>query len=302
MLVYINKWEHYSSAFASTEAFRDGFFMAQSEKVSYSQICPLDEPSDLYDYIEKRGSGRKSNFTKVTSYISKKLCKFEIPDSRLGVIMATEFGNIIDMWNLGTLANNSPDPISAQIFPNATISSATVTASIALQAKGINTTINSGILSFYYALMIAKSYIEDDKLDACVVIVGDDYNEFAMEDINTSYMKFSHFLSSVNGVMVSKYKNELSNFYIKDVDISPVNLFDASLAKNSIYSYYKPCDTIAIESTFEPPDLYIGPSIAFVEVLQGIKHLEESPASHEFQVLSSSDGLVASLLLGKETL
>ncbi|WP_054750169.1 hypothetical protein [Ruminiclostridium josui] len=205
------------------------------------------------------------------------------------------------MCNLATLAKSSSEPISAQIFPNSTISSATVTASIALQAKGLNITLNSGVLSFYYALLIAKSYIEDDKLDACIVIVGDDYNEFAIEDINTSYMKFNHFLSTINGVMLSKYKNELSNFYIKDVVIVPEDSFQVSVTPNLVYGYYKHLSKKLEELPFEPPNTYIGPSIAFFEMLQGLNHLENTTASQEVQTLSSDNGIIASLVIGRET-
>lgn len=300
MPVYINNWEHYSSVFTSAEAFRGGFIKAQNGTTVNSQICALDEPLDLFEYIEKRGAGKKSTFTKVTSYIAKKLCHLDIPDRRLGIIMATEFGNIVDMCNLGTLAHSSTEPISAQIFPNSTISSATVTASIALQAKGLNITLNSGVLSFYYALMIAKSYIEDDKLDACIVIVGDDYNQFALEDINTSYMKFNDFLSTINGVMLSKYKNELNSYYIKDVVIAPEDLFEVSLTPNSVYGYYKHFSRRLKESSFEPPNTYIGPSIAFLEMLQGLYYLENTTDSQEVQALSSDSGLIASLVIGRE--
>lgn len=301
MPVYINNWEHYSSVFTSAEAFRGGFIKAQNGTTVNSQICALNEPLDLFEYIEKRGAGKKSNFTKVTSYIAKKLCNLYIPDSRLGIIMATEFGNIVDMCNLGTLAHSSTEPISAQIFPNSTISSATVTASIALQAKGFNITLNSGVLSFYYALMIAKSYIEDDKLDACIVIVGDDYNQFAIEDINTSYMKFNDFLSTINGIMLSKYKNELDSYYIKDVVIAPEDLFEGSLTPNSVYGYYKHFSGRLKESSFELPNTYIGPSIAFLEMLQGLYYLKNTTASQEVQILFSDSGLIASLDIGKET-
>ncbi|MCX8131685.1 MAG: hypothetical protein N3I35_16525 [Clostridia bacterium] len=302
MAVYINNWEHYSNAYTSAEEFGDVFFTVQNETIGSDKVRPLDEPPDLYDYIEKRGSGKKSNFTKVTSYISKKLSKFDIPDYRMGIIMATEFGNIIDMCNLANLAHSSPSPISAQIFPNATISSATVTASIVLQAKGLNLTINSGVLSFYYALMIAKSYIEDDKLDACIVMVGDDYNQFAMEDINTSYMEFEHFLSTINGVMLSKYKNEFSNNYIiKNVAISSEDSIEAFLVSNTLYSCYKPCSRQLVESALSYPCSYIGPSIAFAEIMQCLKHLKESTTSQECRVLLSDNGLVASLDIEKET-
>lgn len=303
MRVYINNWEHYSGIYASAEAFRDGFFVEQSEIINSMNGSPikfLDEPSDLYDYIEKRGSGKKSNFTKVTSYIAKKLSTLSIPDKRLGIIMATEFGNIIDMWNLSSLAHSSPQPISAQVFPNATISSATVTASIAIQAKGFNTTINSGVLSFYYALMIAKSYIEDDKLDACVVIVGDDYNQFAMEDINTSYMKFDHFLSTINGVMLSKFNNKKNSVYIKDIVIAKEDTVEVPFAENIVYGYYKSGSDKLSGTIFGSPNIYIGPSIAFGEMLYACKSMEGSMGLQEFRILSTDNGLVANLIIGKE--
>jgi hypothetical protein len=299
--VYINSWEHYSSEYTSAKEFGDKFFAEKKETSCSDKICALAEPSDLYDYIEKRGASRKSNFTKVVSYIAKKLSIFDIPDYRMGVIMATEFGNIIDICNLANLAHSSTEPISAQIFPNSTISSATVTASIALQAKGFNLTINSGVLSFYYALMIAKNYIEDDKLDACIVMVGDDYNSFAIEDINNSYMSFNSFISTISGVMLSRYKNKAGNSYtIKDIDISSEDSFEAAPVSNILYSYYKSCSKLPANSSTVHPYSYIGPSIAFVEMLQCLNHLNSSDDSCECQVLLSDRGLIAGLVIEKE--
>lgn len=297
MNVYINKLEHYSSMYTSVKDFSDNFLFKENQLSYKEKLTSLNEPVDLYEYIAKRGSKKKSNFTKVASYIAKKIYKLNVPEDRLGVIFATEFGNIVDMCNLLNLAKSSTDPISATIFPNSTISSATVTTSIELKGKGMNITINSGVLSFYNALLIAKSYIEDDKLDACVVLVGDDYNQFSIEEIENTYKSFNYFLSTINGVVLSKYKNESEeNYIIKNIDILSKDLFE--IKPNDIGFDYKNSDKQF--PNMGTIDTYIGPAVAFLQLLKCLDKLENSNNLKEIKAFLLESDLIASMLIEKE--
>lgn len=294
MAIYINSWEHLSCLEPEQENVVD-LFNKKSDQMK-NKIYPLLEPIDLYEYIEKRGTKWKDNFTKLSSYIARKLCIYEMIPERLGVIIATEYGNLNNMCRLSSLAINSSEPISAQLFPNATLSSAAVTVSLSIQAKGFNATINSGISSFYQAIMLASLYISNDKLDYCIIITGDDYNDFAIEDIKASGIKAKKFLSTINGVLLSKNKLVGKNNYIVDsVDVNRDTIdFNKKFAFVGGYQVSKPERGIVI------PDVYIGPSIGFIGLLNCFKRLEKEKNIDNCSAMIIDNTLCTTISIGRE--
>ncbi len=301
MPIYINSWEHYSSLFSSCYNFADQFTNLYEKDLS-DNIYTLNEPSDLYDFINVRGTKSKDNFTKAAVYIAKKLYKNNIKSERLGVVFATEYGNINSMCELSNLGKSSTEPISAQLFPNATISSATVTVSIYLKAQGLNLTINSGNISFYQAIMIACNYINAGKIDACIVLTGDDYNQFAREDISLSDIQTKKFLSTINGVMLNKNKIEGGkNFIIENVEINKLNS-EFTEDKNSIYSTGYRCGHKDFCNKINIPDIYIGPSIGFVGLLNCFRYLENNSNVNQCKAAVVDDNLYSSITISRDKL
>ena len=275
MAIYINCWEHYSSLFSSCSDFADEI-NGRVKNCLLDDFYPLDEPSDLYDFIESRGTRSKDNFTIAAMYVSKKLIRKNVEADRLGIIFATEYGNINSMYSLGNLGKSSTDPISAKLFPNATISSATVSVAIDLMAQGLNVTVNSGILSFYQAIMIACNYINDGKLDYCIVLSGDDYNKFATEDVLMSDIKVNKFLSNVSGILISNNRLEDGkNYIIKNVKLNKMN--DTLAESNNFIDLmgYRYINEGSF-SNIKTPDVYIGPSVGFIELLNCFQYLDNN--------------------------
>lgn len=291
MPIYINGWEYISS----TNMNFAEFFNKNGDGLE-NKIYPLSEPIDLYEYIEKRGSKWKDNFTKLSSYIAKKLCIYETNPERLGVILATEYGNLNSMCKLSTLGVSSTEPISAQLFPNATLSSAAVTIAINLQAKGFNATINSGVSSFHQAIMLSSLYIKDNKLDYCIILTGDDYNDFAVQDVQSSGIKVEKFLSSINGVLISKNKVDgRKNYIIDSVDMNykSIKICDDCVFAGG-YRVINPSKNIVT------PDVYIGPSIGFAGLLNCIKKLDEEKSLHTCSSMVIDNTLCSSITISKE--
>ncbi|WP_269054236.1 hypothetical protein [Paenibacillus tundrae] len=136
----------------------------------------------------------------------------------LGLIYATEYGNLNSMITLSNLAL-SDEEISTRVFPNATICSASIATSLIVQSHGLNMTLNSGFLGYGNALEIAYMYIASGKLDTCLVMTGDDYNDLSNADILKFAPSAKNTLSNVTLTILSSYKydsNERSKCYFID--------------------------------------------------------------------------------------
>ncbi|GAA0375717.1 hypothetical protein [Paenibacillus motobuensis] len=123
----------------------------------------------------------------------------------LGLIYATEYGNLNSMITLSTLAL-SDEELSTRVFPNATICSASIATSMIIQSHGLNMTLNGGYLGYGNALEIAYMYILSGKLDTCLVMTGDDYNDLSTIDILKFAPSTKNPLSNVTLTILSSNK------------------------------------------------------------------------------------------------
>lgn len=165
-------------------------------------------PNDLFDVIGKKGHRYHDNLTKLSLYCALKILPekeiAQINKSKLGVIMATRYGNFIQGYKINEHSISHQTPFSAQLFPNGTFSSTAVTISIALAAQGMNLTVDSGDLGMFAAIKIASQYISADTITHCLLISGDDYHPFTAKHYENQYGSPLKLLSGVNAILIKK--------------------------------------------------------------------------------------------------
>jgi hypothetical protein len=164
-------------------------------------------PADLHEVIGAKGHRYRDDFTKAAIYCAKKLMvTLQEPYDleRTGVICATGYGNFKSGSTIDTQASASPGPISGQLFPNSTYSSAAVTVSLVLGARGLNMTLTSGDISTLAGLALAQEYLECGLLSQCILIAGDDFAPFTARNAEELAGRRLTIRSSLGGLLLSK--------------------------------------------------------------------------------------------------
>lgn len=303
--VLISKMEHYSKVFASVSELKQD--IDHPDFFKYTNDVELTVPDDVEEYLGKRGLKSKDNLTKCVSYLAKKILinEEESMFDSYGIIFATEYGNLNSMLHLSKTAFESEEPVSAQVFPNATISSATVSASIYTKIRGVNLTINQGILSFLQALNIAVNYIKCGKLKKCLVLVGDEYNLFSKHDMKYFYHHSPIQFSMINGVLLSDGNlPHAGGIVIDNIDLGFGLELEDNAAEQIIGGYITdrkyPEDKDGFHALLNPP-LYLGASITFLQLVQGIKRMDENERIKKYQLITyDSMGNVGEFYLKKD--
>lgn len=288
--IEVSKIEHISKVFDSTNSLLQNIENITEECKRYKDInIPLMVPEDLEVYLGKKGLQYKDTVTKCTSYLTGKMLndQNELSFDDIGVIYATEYSNLESMLHLSRSAKDSTEAVSARLFPNATISSATVSASIYSKIRGLNLTLNHGLLSFVQALSIARDYITQGKLEKCLILVGEDYNTFSMEDVTFFYQKPVQYLSSLNGVLLSKYTGNDSDKYIlrdihinNDMEHATISNQQGIHEKKVIGGYCLEQSVLDKLKSFDQsllnPPIYMGASISFMQLVSCMKDMEKN--------------------------
>lgn len=183
---------------------------ANINKVSQAAFTTLERlfPEDLYDVIEKKGHRFHDDLTKLALYSSLKIFNqkgVECSDrKRLGVILATRYGNFTQGLKINRHSQLDESKFSAQLFPNSTFSSSAVIVSIKLAAQGVNLTLDSGDLGAIAAINLAKNYIDAGSIDQCLIIAGDDYHDFTAKHYENQLGYPLNLYSGVAAMLLSR--------------------------------------------------------------------------------------------------
>jgi hypothetical protein len=146
---------------------------------------PLSDilPEDLESIIGSKGHIFHDDFTKLALYVSRILTvNFPYEANSMGVICATNYGNFKNGIKINEAALSHQKSISAQLFPNATYSSAAVNVSLELGARGINLTLTAGDTGTIAAFALAENYMRDGRIIKCLILAGDDYASFSAKN------------------------------------------------------------------------------------------------------------------------
>lgn len=175
----------YVSPIHSLDAHCNPFIELKTSSSSYISLTDI-LPPDLFEIIGAKGHRYHDDFTKAALYCARQLMAqmprpFEA-DS-MGVICATEFGNFKSGASINTLASVSQALIPGQLFPNATYSSAAVTVSMEIGARGLNMTLTSSEVGTCAGLTLAQDYILSGKIKECLVLAGDDFSNFTLRNL-----------------------------------------------------------------------------------------------------------------------
>ncbi|MCG9553549.1 hypothetical protein L1D11_09180 [Vibrio sp. Isolate32] len=193
-------------------------------------------PEDLDSVIGRKGHRYQDDSTKLALYLARKLCKFteDSYNDKLGVVCCTEFGNFGNGLLINESALDIDSILSAQLFPNATFSSTAVTVSLALKARGVNLTMNSGQLGILNAINLIDRYIKNNRLEECVLICVDEFHPFTASQVPVPKKSAMHFSSGI------------SVFHMKSDSTCPssIKLKDSILTDNSdeFLSFISKCD------------------------------------------------------------
>lgn len=152
-----------------------------------SEVCEVTlgaglTPADLMDVVPQMGDRYRDDFTRAVLYLANRYGGETREEDC--VVLASRYGNLESMVGLSRLAIGKAKRISAQIFPNATTSSAATYANIERGASGANVTLNAGDANPITALFLACS---DPGAGRQHVFVGDAASETAREDLSKRY-------------------------------------------------------------------------------------------------------------------
>lgn len=197
----------------------------------------------------------EDKLTQISRLIAEIILKeVDYKAERCGVIYVTEYGNLSSMLKLSNLAKEQ-EFVSARLFPNATIGSASVVTSLTIGARGLNTTIGAGFMGYYYGVEMAGFYFDSNKLDVCLILTGDICdNVIVEEELKRKNIKLG--LQCVTGTLLVNdlyaEKNKLSGSTLtyqckkrKNDDLEYIQVFD------KYYFYGSECSENSVfESSF----------------------------------------------------
>ena len=146
---------------------------------------PADDglPADLLDVIGTSGDQFRDDFTRLCLYLSLATAGPAPKDPDVTIVIGTEYGNTGALAGLQRAASAKGRLLSAQVFPNATSSSAAAFVSIGLGATGRTMTLNAGALTPVIALWQALCALDRGQTCTSRLIVGDVYSPEARQDV-----------------------------------------------------------------------------------------------------------------------
>ncbi|MET9301295.1 hypothetical protein ABZX66_18435 [Micromonospora aurantiaca] len=145
-------------------------------------LCGAALPEDYEAVVSARGDKFRDDFTRRCLYLGNKHAMPAEP-GRTTVVVGTEYGNLAAMLRLQRLAAAGERRISAQQFPHATTSSASVFLNIERGFTGGNATLNAGALTPVVALLQGALHVNAYTDAASAVLAGDTYCAEALDDV-----------------------------------------------------------------------------------------------------------------------
>lgn len=219
--------------------------------------CTLDlARRKLQEHVKIKKMVGADIFTQVSRSLAFNNKHYIMGDKhKLGLIYVTEYGNLNSMIDMSSKARNG-EFVSTKLFPNAIVSTASNATALLLETRGINLTINGGFLGYCSAVELATMYIDSGELDTCIVMSGDDYNDFSALDIKKRFNGTEEFFSNVTIAMLSKFKGICSDkeYIIEDISLTfgKEQLSDTRYLNNLLWN------TSSREINEEIKKLYIG--------------------------------------------
>lgn len=142
-------------------------------------------PTGLTDVIGTAGDQFRDDFTRLCLFLSLSGGAPAGPgaDGDVTVVIGTEYGNTAALARLQRDGAAKGRMLSAQVFPNATSSSAAAMVSIALGATGRTMTVNAGPLTPVLALWQALNPLRRGRSATARLLVGDVYAAEATADV-----------------------------------------------------------------------------------------------------------------------
>lgn len=294
--VYIGSMAHFSNAYEDIHALF-------AEKGIYNKLLTINDsagirdPDDLYETIEQRGSLYKDSISKIMCYLTMKL-KAGLPADDMmhtSIYWASEQGNIQNMLKLSMAACESTKPISAQLFPNSTISSAMSQAAILIKAGGMCVMVNHGLLSMIQALILAFENLKEGKIKHAFIMAGDDFTSFIEQDI-AGIGIVQKFYSSLNSLILTtdkRFCHPYGIYVLEDVFLDSIYSFNCLIDRNrfgniNLWGGYTNSKDLIEQTNGGNVHLlnlpvYTGAAVTFLGLVNALYYLQQNPSSAQYQ-------------------
>ncbi|WP_128575555.1 hypothetical protein [Photorhabdus temperata] len=140
-------------------------------------------PSDISEFVSNKGDRFRDDFSRICTYLANKLIAEERNVENESVIVGTEYGNLDAMLRFQRQVRNNDKMVSAQQFPYATTSSASIFINMDKKVTGGNCTLNAGSKTPVMVLIQALLNLYNRSSGISHLFFGDVYCAEALDDI-----------------------------------------------------------------------------------------------------------------------
>ncbi|MQL47445.1 hypothetical protein GEA64_05325 [Photorhabdus khanii] len=170
-------------------------------------------PSDISEFVSNKGDRFRDDFSRICTYLANKLIAEERNAENESVIVGTEYGNLDAMLRFQQQVRNNDKTVSAQQFPYATTSSASIFINIDKKVTGGNCTLNAGSKTPVMVLIQALLNLYNRSAGISHLFLGDIYCAEALDDIRKKINNQKSISSGVMCVDLSSGKQFTADFF-----------------------------------------------------------------------------------------